>query len=214
MGYIYILTNPSFPEWVKIGYADNVNKRVDEPNRSTATPFAFRVYATYEVGERLKDLSLHAMIDKLNPNLRSRDVIKGKERVREFFQMTKEDAYSLFIAIAEISCTQDKLRKYDETVQDLQEEEEAEEARQARHHFDTVRFSSSLTGKEYETSMGENGVLVLTDTVTGIEVPNFSKPSKKQIIRQALIDLGEEADNDLTLCQLAHTLIKIVKIKE
>ena len=30
MGYIYILTNPSFPEWVKIGYADNVNNIVDE----------------------------------------------------------------------------------------------------------------------------------------------------------------------------------------
>ena len=27
-GYIYILTNPSFPEYVKIGYADNVEKRL------------------------------------------------------------------------------------------------------------------------------------------------------------------------------------------
>ena len=26
-GVIYILTNPSFPEYVKIGYADDVNKR-------------------------------------------------------------------------------------------------------------------------------------------------------------------------------------------
>lgn len=25
-GYIYILTNPSFPEYVKIGYADDVKK--------------------------------------------------------------------------------------------------------------------------------------------------------------------------------------------
>ena len=24
VGYIYILTNPSFPDYVKIGYADNV----------------------------------------------------------------------------------------------------------------------------------------------------------------------------------------------
>ena len=26
-GVIYILTNPSFPDYVKIGYADDVNKR-------------------------------------------------------------------------------------------------------------------------------------------------------------------------------------------
>jgi len=27
-GVIYILTNPSFPEYVKIGYADNLEKRM------------------------------------------------------------------------------------------------------------------------------------------------------------------------------------------
>ena len=44
MGYIYILTNPSFPQYVKIGYATDVKQRLDELNRSTAVPFAFRVY--------------------------------------------------------------------------------------------------------------------------------------------------------------------------
>jgi hypothetical protein len=50
-GVIYILTNPSFPEYVKIGYADDVNKRLAQLNRSECTPFAFRVYATYEVDQ-------------------------------------------------------------------------------------------------------------------------------------------------------------------
>lgn len=31
-GYIYILTNPSFPNYVKLGYADDVEKRVKELN--------------------------------------------------------------------------------------------------------------------------------------------------------------------------------------
>ena len=48
-GVIYILTNPSFPEYVKIGYADDIDKRLKQLNRSECTPFAFRVYATYEV---------------------------------------------------------------------------------------------------------------------------------------------------------------------
>ena len=42
-GVIYILTNPSFPEYVKIGYADDINKRLNQLNRSECIPFAFRV---------------------------------------------------------------------------------------------------------------------------------------------------------------------------
>ena len=45
-GAIYILTNPSFKEYVKIGYADDVEKRLQQLNRSECTPFAFRIYAT------------------------------------------------------------------------------------------------------------------------------------------------------------------------
>lgn len=43
-GVIYILTNPSFPEYVKIGYADDAKRRLKELNRSECTPFAFRLY--------------------------------------------------------------------------------------------------------------------------------------------------------------------------
>ena len=54
-GVIYILTNPSFPEYVKIGYANDIEKRLKQLNRSEAIPFAFRVYAVYEVMSRLTD---------------------------------------------------------------------------------------------------------------------------------------------------------------
>ena len=67
-GYIYILKNPSFPDYVKIGYADDVEERVKQLNSSECTPFAFRVYATYEVNSRLLDKKIHSIIDKLNPN--------------------------------------------------------------------------------------------------------------------------------------------------
>lgn len=45
-GVIYILTNPSFPQYVKIGYADDLQKRLRQLNRSAALPYAFRAYAT------------------------------------------------------------------------------------------------------------------------------------------------------------------------
>ena len=103
MGYIYIFTNPSFPQYVKIGYATDVKQRLDELNRSTAVPFAFRVYATYEVDSSLSDKKLHSILDKLDPDLRSTEDVDGKRRVREFYAMTPEDAYSILEAIAEIN---------------------------------------------------------------------------------------------------------------
>ena len=87
-GFIYILTNPSFPDYVKIGYADDVEKRVQELNKTECTPFAFRVYATYEVGSRLN----------------------GRERVREFYQMSAEDAYAILKGMSLIHDCEDKLK--------------------------------------------------------------------------------------------------------
>ena len=65
-GVIYILTNPSFPQYVKIGYATDVKPRLDELNRSTAVPFAFRIYATYEVDSALSDKKLHSILNCYN----------------------------------------------------------------------------------------------------------------------------------------------------
>lgn len=111
-GVIYILTNPSFPEYVKIGYAKDLEKRMNQLNRSETIPFAFRAYAVYEVESNLTDLVLHDLIDKLNPDLRSIENFDGKERKREFYAMSPEDAYSLLECIAKISGTENRLKKW------------------------------------------------------------------------------------------------------
>lgn len=126
-GVIYILTNPSFPEYVKIGYADNLEKRMEQLNRSESIPFAFRAYAIYEVTSRLTDRSLHDLIDKLNPELRSIDNFDGKERKREFYAMSPEEAYSLLECIARISGTEDRLKKMAPEGHEILDEETAKE---------------------------------------------------------------------------------------
>lgn len=126
-GYIYILKNPSFPDYVKIGYADDVEERLRQLNSSECTPFAFRVYATYEVNTRLMDKKIHSIIDKLNPKLRSIDEFNGQKRVREFYAMSAEDAYSIFEAIAEINDCTEKLKKWDVSAENIREEKIAEE---------------------------------------------------------------------------------------
>jgi len=125
-GVVYILKNPSFPDYVKIGYADDVEERVKQLNSSECTPFAFRIYATYEVNTRLMDKKIHSIIDKLNPNLRSIDEFNGQKRVREFYAMSAEDAYSIFEAIAEINDCTNKLKKWDINSDNIREEKIAE----------------------------------------------------------------------------------------
>ncbi len=102
-GYIYIMTNPCLKDMVKIGYATDVEERRKQLS-TTALPYEYEIFATYETSGKLEDKKLHKLIDNLNPDLR---VSKN----REFFVMTAEDAYELLEAIATISGSQDKLKR-------------------------------------------------------------------------------------------------------
>ena len=105
-GYIYIMTNPCLQNMVKIGYAKDVESRRKQLS-TTALPYDYEIYATYETSGNLEDKKLHKLIDQLNPDLRV-------SKSREFFVMSPEDAYELLEAIAVISGSQDKLKKIDE----------------------------------------------------------------------------------------------------
>lgn len=88
---------------VKIGYATNVEARRKQLS-TTALPYDYEVFATYETSGNLEDKKLHKLIDILNPDLR---VTKS----REFFIMSPEDAYEMLESIATISGTKDKLKR-------------------------------------------------------------------------------------------------------
>ena len=102
-GYIYIMTNPALKDMVKIGFATDVESRRKQLS-TTALPYEYEVYATYETSGKLEDKTLHRMIDNLNQELRV-------SSNREFFVMSPEEAYALLEAIATISGTHEKLKK-------------------------------------------------------------------------------------------------------
>lgn len=129
-GVIYILTNPSFHDFVKIGYAQDIEKRLKQLNRSETIPFAFRVYAVYKVESKLTDKELHKLIDNLNPDLRTIENFDGKERVKEFYAMSAEDAYGLLECIAKISGTEDRLQRLTPEGHEILDEQIANEVRE------------------------------------------------------------------------------------
>lgn len=212
-GVIYILVNPSFPEYVKIGYADDVQRRLKELNRSECIPFAFRLYAYYKVSSRLTDLSLHHLIDGLNPNLRSIDEFEGKKRVREFYNMTAQDAFNILQSIAKINSLEENLVLVKPTKEELEDEEVAEEERrisQCSHRFKDIVFTSSLTGHSYHSFKNDFGTLSIVDLDLDMEIENNAKPSKSQIIRTALLDRGC-SDIKGTLYENVHKLERLVE---
>ena len=129
-GCIYILTNPSFPEYVKIGYASNIEARLQQLNRSETIPYAFRAYAIYGVDKALTDKELHKLIDKLNPDLRTIDNFDGRARVKEFYAMSAEDAYGLLECIAKISGTVDRLKRVKPEGHEIEDEKMAQEVKE------------------------------------------------------------------------------------
>lgn len=112
-------------------------------NRSECIPFAFRVYATYDVSAPLQDKELHSLIDRLNPDLRAIDTFDGKTRTKEFYAMTKEDAYALLESIAKLSGTMDKLQRLTPEGHEIADEEVAaeiqEEAKERKAPFSFIK---------------------------------------------------------------------------
>ncbi len=160
-GVIYILTNPSFPDYVKIGYAKDLDARLRQLNRTECTPFAFRAYATYEVPVGLSDKKLHALIDKLNPDLRSIDNCNGRTRVREFYAMPPQDAYSILEAIAGMHGFEDRLRLIDPSEGEAEEMQVAEEIareRRSRFSFDECGIPYGSTLEFWYTSAKPSGI--------------------------------------------------------
>lgn len=158
VGAIYILKNPSFPDYIKIGYADDVYLRLKTLNDKSAVPFAFRLYAYYKVNHRLEDKTVHEIIDKLNPSLRAKDNIDGKERKREFFEMSAEDAYDILRCIAKINGLEDNLVLVEPTAKEMEDEDEAT----------TKRKSTQLPKMDW---LIEQGIISIGDEVYLINHP-------------------------------------------
>ena len=109
---IYVLTNPLYAGYVKIGYATDLNARLASLN--TGMLQNFKVYCVYQTDVKNSDLEFHKIITDLVPILRAKVVNGQKIQDKEFFKFEPEQVYVLFLHIAKMTNTEDKLHKIQE----------------------------------------------------------------------------------------------------
>ena len=154
---IYILTNPSFPNYVKIGKTTELQQRVCSLNNPTCLPFSFRVYATYKVENNLDavERSIHNLIDKIDYDLRAREEVdSGRLREREFFALDAENAFEVLREIAMLRGDEHNLVRVKQSKQEKVEEQIAKVVEER------AEKSKPLTFTEYGIPIGSELVFV------------------------------------------------------
>jgi len=149
---IHILTNPSFPSYVKIGKTTNLKQRIKNLNNPTCLPFSFQAYATYKVENNLDavERSVHKLIDIIDYELRAREKTDtGKNREREFFAINAETAYEILREIAFLREDEHNLTICKQTKEEKREEEIAQSVASVAERTDKFRpFKFSEYGIE------------------------------------------------------------------
>ncbi|MDR2201711.1 MAG: GIY-YIG nuclease family protein [Clostridiales bacterium] len=150
-GLIYILTNPSFPNYQKIGKTVDLKQRLNGLNDKSCLPFSFRVYATYEVAGtdmlKMVEEQIFKLIDQVDDTLRAREENdKGKLREREFFAIDRENAYAILESVATLRGDLHNLKKGMPTKKEVEEAEIAEVVEQEVERQKGVRFTFANKG--------------------------------------------------------------------
>ena len=109
---IYIITNPLYAGYVKIGYASDLQQRLSTLN--TGMLRNFEAYAVYETPVRNADKEYHAIIDDLAPIVRARVINGQKVQDKEFYKLEPEQAYDILRHIAIMTGTTSQLHRIDE----------------------------------------------------------------------------------------------------
>jgi len=150
-GCIYILTNPSFDNYIKIGQTSDLKARLSKCNSSTYTPFSFRVFATYKVENNVKEVeqAIFGLFDAINFDLRAReDVGKSKPREREFFAIDKEKAFAVLKQVAILRGDIENLELHEPTSQERDEEQQAQVVDELSEKVKSARTTFERKGIE------------------------------------------------------------------
>ena len=161
MAIVYILTNESMPDTIKVGITENLDRRVRELD-NTSTPLPFECYYAVEVE------NASAIEKKIHEGLDDKRVRQN----REFFNATPEQAKAI-LEIAEVMGGKNVTPKEDivETPQDKQALENARKKRGRIDYFGIlgIQKGTTLTFSKDEKiicTVSDNGKIIFRDKET------------------------------------------------
>ena len=147
---VYILTNESMPDTIKVGITDNLDRRVRELD-NTSTPLPFECYYAVEVE------NASAIEKKIHEGLDDKRVRQN----REFFNATPEQAKAI-LEIAEVMGGKNVTPKED-IVETSQDKQALENARKKRGRIDYFGILGIQKGTTLTFSKDENITCVVSD---------------------------------------------------
>ena len=161
MAIVYILTNESMPDTIKVGITENLDRRVRELD-NTSTPLPFECYYAVEVE------NASAIEKKIHEGLDDKRVRQN----REFFNATPEQAKAI-LEIAEVMGGKNVTPKEDivETPQDKQALENARKKRGRIDYFGILGIQKGTTltfskDKNITCTVSDNGKIIFRDKET------------------------------------------------
>ena len=150
MAIVYILTNESMPDTIKVGITENLDRRVRELD-NTSTPLPFECYYAVEVE------NASAIEKKIHDGLDDKRVRQN----REFFNATPEQAKAI-LEIAEVMGGKNVTPKED-IVETPQDKQALENARKKRGRIDYFGILGIQKGTTLTFSKDENITCVVSD---------------------------------------------------
>lgn len=114
MSYIFLLTNPAMPDYIKFGVAENTEE-IQRKSNTKALPCNYEIYCVYQTKTILTEKELGSLLLSLTSD--NNDQVGNM-----FMRMTAEQGYNLLNVIAKISGTEKYLRKTKEENQEKNEE--------------------------------------------------------------------------------------------
>ena len=147
---VYILTNQSMPDTIKIGITDDLESRMKQLD-NTSTPLPFECYYAVEVEDaRAIEKKIHEGLDD-----------KRIRQNREFFNATPEQAKAI-LEIAEVMGGKNVTPKED-IVETPQDKQALENARKKRGRIDYFGILGIQKGTTLTFSKDENITCVVSD---------------------------------------------------
>ena len=161
MAIVYILTNESMPDTIKVGITENLDRRVRELD-NTSTPLPFECYYAVEVE------NASAIEKKIHEGLDDKRVRQN----REFFNATPEQAKAI-LEIAEVMGGKN-VTPNEDIVETLQDKQALENARKKRGRIDYfgilgIQKGTTLTFSKDENitcEVSDNGKIIFRDKET------------------------------------------------